>query len=115
MTDFAQLGVLRLLDESPNRSQREVAHALGMSLGKANYVLKALLNNGLVKVRNFRNSQNKRGYAYLLTPEGLVTKAELSRRFLARKIAECEALRLEIELLQEESMGDTPRNSVSSS
>ncbi len=102
MTDSAQLGVLRLLDESPSRSQREVARALGISLGKANCVLRALLGKGLVKVHNFRNSENKRSYAYLLTPEGVTAKAELTRHFLARKIEEYDALRLEIERLQAE-------------
>ena len=106
MTDSSLLDVLRLLDESPSRSQREVAQALGMSLGKANYVLRALLDRGLVKVQNFRNSQNKRAYAYLLTPEGVAAKAELTRHFLARKIEEYDALRLEIERLRAESMGD---------
>ena len=99
--------MLRLLDESPSRSQREVAHELGVSLGKANYVLKALLDKGLVKVQNFRNSQNKRGYAYLLTPEGVAAKAELTRAFLERKLEEYDALRLEIERLKAESKGDT--------
>lgn len=98
--------MLRLLDERPSRSQREVAHELGMSLGKANYVLRALLGKGFVKVQNFRNSQNKRGYAYLLTPEGVAAKAELTRLFLARKIEEYDALRLEIERLKAESTGD---------
>lgn len=106
MTDSSQLGVLRLLDESPSRSQREVAHALGMSLGKANYVLKALLDKGLVEVQNFRNSRNKRGYSYLLTSEGVAAKAELARHFLARKIEEYDALRLEIEQLKAETADD---------
>jgi EPS-associated MarR family transcriptional regulator len=104
--DSALLGVLRLLDARPSRSQREVAHELGMSLGKANYVLRALLGKGFVKVMNFRGSSNKRGYAYLLTPEGVAAKAELTRLFLARKIEEYDALRLEIERLKAESTGD---------
>ena len=74
-----------------------------MSLGKANYVLKALLDKGLVKVQNFRSSENKRSYAYLLTPDGVATKAELTRQFLARKIEEFDALRIEIERLKAES------------
>lgn len=82
-----------------------MAIELGMSLGKANYVLRALLGKGFVKVRNFRNSSNKRSYAYLLTAEGVVAKAELTRRFLARKIEEYDALRLEIERLRVESEG----------
>jgi EPS-associated MarR family transcriptional regulator len=82
-----------------------MAHELGMSLGKANYLLQALLGKGFVKVQNFRNSSNKRGYAYLLTPEGAAAKAELTRNFLARKIEEYDALRLEIERLRVESEG----------
>jgi EPS-associated MarR family transcriptional regulator len=80
-----------------------MAHELGMSLGKANYLLRALLGKGFVKIQNFRNSSNKRGYAYLLTPEGVAAKAELTRHFLARKIEEFDALRLEIERLRVES------------
>jgi EPS-associated MarR family transcriptional regulator len=80
-----------------------MAHELGMSLGKANYLLKALLGKGFVKIQNFRNSSNKRGYAYLLTPEGVAAKAELTRYFLARKTEEYEALRLEISRLRRES------------
>ena len=103
MTDPSRLDVLRLLDAQPNRTQREMAHELGMSLGKANYVLQALLAKGFVKVRNFRNSSNKRAYAYLLTPEGIRAKAELTRQFLDWKIAEYDALRVEIERLKVES------------
>ena len=80
-----------------------MAHELGMSLGKANYLLKALLGKGFVKVQNFSYSSNKRGYAYLLTPDGVAAKAELTRDFLARKIDEYDALRLEIERLRAES------------
>lgn len=103
VTDYSFLGVLRLLDASPSRTQREMARELGMSLGKANYLLKALLSKGFVKVQNFRNSSNKRGYVYLLTPEGAAVKAELTRKFLTRKIEEHDALRLEIDRLRAES------------
>lgn len=103
MTDSSILGILRLLQRSPSRTQREMAHELGMSLGKANYVLQALLSRGFVKVQNFRNSSNKRAYAYLLTPAGVAAKAEITRRFLARKIEEYDALREEIERLRSES------------
>lgn len=103
MTDSSLLGVLRLLDVSPHRTQREMAQELGMSLGKANYLLRALLDKGFVKVQNFHNSSNKRGYAYLLTPEGAAAKADITRRFLARKIEEYDALRLEIDRLRAES------------
>ncbi len=105
MTDASLLGVLRLLAARPSRSQREVAHELGTSLGTANYLLRALLSKGFVKVQNFRNSSNKRAYAYLLTPEGVAAKAEMTRQFLERKIEEYDNLRLEIERLQSESVG----------
>jgi EPS-associated MarR family transcriptional regulator len=73
-----------------------------MSVGKANYVLRALLTKGFVKIANFRNSAKKRSYAYLLTPEGVAEKAKLTRFFLVRKVAEYDALRVEIERLQVE-------------
>lgn len=82
-----------------------MARELGMSLGTANYLLRALLGKGFLKIQNFRSSSNKRGYAYLLTPEGVAAKAELTRHFLARKIEEYEALRLEIEQLRGETEG----------
>lgn len=95
--------MLRALDAHPELTQRELANELGVSLGKANYCLRALLSKGMVKAQNFRNSTNKRGYAYLLTPEGVAAKASLTRRFLALKREEFDALRLEIEQLQAES------------
>src|SRR5438046_8369218 len=95
--------VLRLLDATPRITQREIAREMGVSLGKANYCLRALLGKGFVKVQNFRKSENKGGYAYLLTPEGVAAKADLTRKFLARKREEYDALRLEIERLQRES------------
>lgn len=101
--DSSILRVLRLLNESPRLTQREMARELGVSLGKANYCLRALLGRGFVKVQNFRSSTNKRAYAYLLTPEGLAAKASLTRHFLARKREEYDALRLEVERLQQEA------------
>ena len=79
-----------------------MAHELGMSLGKANYVLKALLAKGLVKAQNFKNSNNKRAYSYMLTPAGISTRAEMTKQFLARKLEEYDALRREIEQLKDE-------------
>jgi EPS-associated MarR family transcriptional regulator len=99
----SSLEVLRLLQASPNRTQRELARELGLSLGKANYVVRALLEKGLVKAQNFRDSPDRRSYAYYLTPKGVAAKAELTRLFLARKLAEYDELRLEIERLQRES------------
>jgi EPS-associated MarR family transcriptional regulator len=103
MSECSFLGVLRLLDASPSRTQREMAQELGMSVGKANYVLRALLNKGFVKAHNFRNSPNKRGYSYLLTPEGVAAKAEITRRFLAQKLEEYDTLRAEIRRLKTEA------------
>lgn len=94
---------MRLLDAQPELSQRELASSLGMSLGKANYCLRALILKGFVKAENYRSSSNKLAYLYLLTPSGIGAKAELTRRFLARKVREYEELRLEIEQLQRES------------
>jgi EPS-associated MarR family transcriptional regulator len=106
VTDSSTLRVLRLLEEHPRLTQREMARELGVSLGKANYCLRALIGKGFVKVQNFRKSSNKRGYAYLLTSEGMAAKAELTRQFLARKREEYDALWVEIERLRRESERD---------
>ena len=98
----SHLKVLRYLEEKPDVTQRELAKALGVSLGKANYCLQALIGKGLVKVRNFKNSANKRAYLYVLTPKGMEAKARISVRFLRRKIEEYETLRSEIEQLKME-------------
>jgi EPS-associated MarR family transcriptional regulator len=100
------LKVLRLLEVNPHMSQRELAEALGVSLGKTNYCLKALLNKGLLKMQNFQNSQNKMAYAYLLTPKGVAEKSAITTRFLLRKIKEYEELQREIEDLKRESLGN---------
>ena len=98
----SQLALLRLLNEQPEVSQRELSQALGLSLGKTHYVLHALLDRGLVKVRNFRRADNKMAYAYLLTPAGFGEKLSLTRRFLARKEAEFEQLQIAIAALRAE-------------
>ena len=103
VTDPTFLGVLRLLVARPQLSQREVASSLGVSLGKANYCLRALIAKGFVKAQNYRKSSNKLAYLYLLTPAGVAEKANLTREFLAIKVKEYEALRLEIEGLARES------------
>jgi len=95
--------MLRLLAASPHLSQREVASSVGVSLGKANYCLRALIAKGFVKAENYRKSRNKLAYLYLLTPAGVAAKADLTRRFLAHKVKEYEALRQEIEGLERES------------
>lgn len=105
-SDAAQFEVLRLIDGRAELSQRELAASLGMSLGKANYCLRALIAKGFVKVQNGRNSKNKLAYLYLLTPSGMARKAELTRLFLARKVREYDALREEIERLRHEADGE---------
>ena len=102
-TDSTTLNVLRLLAASPRFSQREVASAVGVSVGKVNYCLRALITKGFVKAENYRKSSNKLAYLYLLTPAGVAEKADLTRQFLARKVKEYEALRQEIEELERES------------
>jgi EPS-associated MarR family transcriptional regulator len=94
--------VLRLLQENPEMSQRELAEAVGVSVGGIHYVLNALIDKGLVKLGNFTAAEDKRRYAYILTPKGLAQKALITKRFLARKIEEYEALKSEIEELQRE-------------
>ena len=84
-------------------SQRDLAKALGISLGKTNYCIKALLEKGLIKMQNFRNNQNKLGYAYLLTPVGVDEKARITLRFLKFKVQEYERLRIEIDELYRET------------
>jgi EPS-associated MarR family transcriptional regulator len=100
--EAAQYRVLRLIDEQPEISQRVLARALGVSLGKTHYLLKALLDKGLVKANNFRRSDNKLAYAYLLTPSGIAAKLDLTRAFLRLKEDEYRAVREEIERLRRE-------------
>jgi EPS-associated MarR family transcriptional regulator len=94
--------VMRILQENPDLTQRELADKLGISVGGLNYCLKALINKGLVKMKNFANSKNKFGYIYVLTPRGMTEKAAITRRFLQRKMEEYAALKAEIEALKSE-------------
>src|SRR6266540_5913217 len=91
--------LLKYVAEHPQASQREVARELGISLGKANYCLKALMDKGWVKARNFRNSQNKAAYLYVLTRKGIQEKLNVTAAFLRRKVAEYDLLSKEIERL----------------
>ena len=102
LTDVQGLELLRLLQDRPQMSQRELAQAMGVSLGKANYCLNALMEKGFVKFGNFRKSSDKRKYAYLLTSVGLKEKTRITMKFLKRKVAEYEALKKEIEQLSGE-------------
>jgi len=101
-SEAARLAVLRLLEQRPDMSQRELSEALGLSLGKTHYVLHSLLDRGLVKAGNFRRSDNKLAYAYVLTPTGLREKLRLTRAFLSRKEVEFEQLRHTIAVLKSE-------------
>ncbi|CAO1649391.1 MarR family EPS-associated transcriptional regulator [Parasphingorhabdus sp. NYA22] len=94
--------VLRLLDDNPEMSQREMAKAVGVSVGAMHYVLNALIEKGLVKLGNFTAAEDKRRYAYKLTLQGIAEKAAMTRRFLLRKIEEHEALKAEIDSLTAE-------------
>lgn len=100
LEDDIRFRVLHLLHQNPDLTQREMAQELGIALGRVNFLLKALVDKGLLKARNFRNARNKLRYAYMLTPQGLADKAALTAGFLRRKTAEYEALKREIDLLQ---------------
>ena len=104
--------VLRLLHENPELSQRDLAKAVGISNGSAHYLLTALVDKGLIKIGNFTAAQDKRRYAYILTPKGVAEKAAITKRFLARKIQEYDALKAEIATLQDElgedALSDAP-------
>jgi len=93
---------LKVLEQHPQMTQRQLSKELGVSLGKSHYVLKALVEVGWIKLENFQRSDNKLGYAYLLTPAGVLEKAKITRRFLLRKQQEFEQLKREIEQLQTE-------------
>ena len=97
------LRLLRAIEANPQATQRELAEALGVSLGKTHYCLRALVDKGWVKARNFRANPNKLGYVHVLTRRGLEAKAQLTVSFLRRKVSEYESLRHEIELLRREA------------
>lgn len=98
-----RLQMLKLLQANPGLSQRQLAAHMGVSLGKANYCLRALMGKGWVKMDNFRRNPNKMGYVYLLTPSGIEEKARFAVRFLRHKLIEFDALKAEIERLKVES------------
>ena len=94
------------MEANPTITQRALAAALGVSLGRINYGLRALIDKGLIKANNFKRSESKQAYTYLLTPRGVREKSALTKTFLARKMQEFDALKKEIEALQQK-MGDT--------
>ena len=92
--------LIAVLEKTPALSQRDLASTLGFSLGKVNYCLKALVDKGWIKATRFLQNPHKSEYAYLLTPQGIGSKAVLTAQFLERKMAQYEQLRAEIEALQ---------------
>lgn len=109
-TDY---NLLKILAENPTLSQRDLAKQLGISLGKVNFCLNALIGKGCVKVNNFRNSENKQAYSYLLTAKGLEEKARMTVEFLQCKVVEYERLRLEIAALEHEAHTNKEQRSES--
>lgn len=102
--DIVHYRLLKIISDQSVNTQRELARELGISLGKLNYCLKALMEKGWVKVRRFYNNPNKHGYAYLLTPSGIEGKAHMAAHFLGKKMKEYEALQNEIAELQEDCL-----------
>lgn len=100
LTDEYRYKIFKLVESNPEISQRELARELGISLGKVNYCMKALIQKGLLKVGNFRNSKNKMAYLYKLTPKGIEEKASVTARFLKKKISEYELLQSEIQQIR---------------
>lgn len=94
--------VIKIIEDNPEISQRQLAKVLGISLGKTNFCVKALIERGIIKARNFKNSHNKMAYAYFLTPKGINTKAKITVNFLNRKLKEFDELKEEIESLRNE-------------
>ena len=103
LDDSTHYGLLKTLENNPSLSQRDLAKRLGISLGKVNFCLNALVEKGCLKVNNFRNSENKLAYAYVLTPRGIEERARMTVQFLKYKIQEYEQLRTEIEELKREA------------
>jgi MarR family transcriptional regulator, temperature-dependent positive regulator of motility len=102
LSDETRYRLLKYLEANPDASQRALARELGVSLGKVNYCMRALLDRGWVKMLNVKNSDNKLAYKYLLTPKGIEQKARITVRFLRKRLAEYEALEEEISMLRKE-------------
>lgn len=109
LNDETRYRILKMLEADPQASQRRIADELGISLGRVNYCLQALIKKGLVKANNFRNSEHKRAYLYLLTPRGIEERARVTARFLRVKLNEYEILKRELaELEREAAAQDKP-------
>ena len=98
----AEYLILKQLEDNPHLTQREISKELGVSLGKTNYVINALIDKGLLKLNNFKRSDNKLGYSYLLTAQGITEKTSLAQKFLKKKSDEYNRLKEEIENLRNE-------------
>jgi len=96
------MNMLRYLEKKQEVSQREIAQHLGISLGKVNFILNALVEKGIIKAKNFKNNKNKRAYAYFLTSEGIKEKAKMTLGFFKRKNDEYNNLKIELRLLEKE-------------
>ena len=105
MNDEITHNLFTLIEQHPDLSQRELAREMGISLGKTNYCIKGLMEKGWLKARNFKNSNNKIAYSYVLTPSGFSAKAKITARYLKHKVYEYEALKIEIEKLRQEVLG----------
>jgi EPS-associated MarR family transcriptional regulator len=103
LTDEHRYKLLHLLEKDPQLSQRALAGRLGLSLGKVNFLVQALIEKGLIKAQNFRNHRNKSAYMYYLTPKGMKEKARVTVRFFEKKLAEYEQLKNEIEALRRDA------------
>ena len=106
-TDAQNYRIFKLIEAKPHISQRELAQEMGVSLGKAHYCLQALVQKGLLKMDNFWHNEDKRVYAYLLTPIGFKAKAQVTARFLKARLVEYKAIKAEIEELRREVIKDT--------
>ncbi len=98
----AHLRILKIIEAEPQISQRQLAERLGISLGKANYLIKALFDKGYIKAGNFLRAEDKLKYAYLLTPEGISAKLQLTRDYLVRQEQEYVAIKAEIKAMRSE-------------
>jgi EPS-associated MarR family transcriptional regulator len=105
LTDETRYRILKILEANPDASQRDMARELGISLGRVNFCLKALVEKGLVKVNNFKQNPSKRAYLYYLTPKGMDEKARVTLRFLKSKLDEYEAIKVQIEELRRDADG----------
>jgi EPS-associated MarR family transcriptional regulator len=112
MREETYLKIMRLLQENPDLTQRELAEQSGVSVGSVNYCLQALMEKGWVKMGNFKKSKNKFKYVYLITPQGIVEKMALTSEFLKRKMEEYEVLKMEIKALKAEAHNQSSRSPV---